>query len=119
MKLLRRLLTIASFIALLVGGWMFRAANETSVDLHYVIGDVPGVPLWLALAGAFGLGAAVAAAPLLYRLTRSGMLARRYRRAVTRLESEVHELRTLPLAADAAGRGPVAADEGVRRTARG
>lgn len=120
MTLLRRLITIALFVALLVGGWMFRAANEASIELNYVVGSVPGLPLWLALGGAFALGALSVALPLLYRLARSGMLARRYRRAMTRLESEVHELRTLPLAADAANRGVPSADDGtLRRTARG
>lgn len=105
MTLLRRVLGIVLFVGLLVGGWRFRAANESPVDVSFVLGDLPGVPLWLALGGAFVLGAVAATLPLLWRLARAALLTRRYRRAVQRLESEVHELRTLPLVGEAPPRG--------------
>lgn len=105
MTWLRRLFGIVLFAALLVGGWRFRAGNESTVDVSFVLGSVPGVPLWLALGFAFALGALAIALPFTWWLARSGLLVRRYRRAVQKLESEVHELRTLPLASEAPPRG--------------
>jgi hypothetical protein len=59
------------------------------------------VSLWVALLVAFGFGAAITAAIAAYRATRQGLVNRRYRKMIRDLESEVHQLRNLPLTGDA------------------
>lgn len=86
------------FVLLLVGGWRFAALNGSLVSVHYLVGEVRDVPLWLALLCACALGAGLVAAIAIYELARLGLVARRFRKAVHGLEAEIHELRTLPLA---------------------
>jgi len=100
MRFLRRLLWAALFVALLIVGWNFRIANDITVRFDYLLGSSEAQPLWKVVIGAFFAGAVGASLPLLWMLARSGLLSRRYRKAVTRLEGEVHELRTLPLGVD-------------------
>ena len=97
MRVARRVLAIAAFVSLLVGGWVFAARHPQPVSIDYALGQTRDLPLWVALLGALGLGAALAGGALGYQLLRLAMLARRYRRAVQRLELELHELRNLPL----------------------
>ncbi len=100
MRLVRRLLGIAVFVALLVAGWRFAAGNSDTVTIHYVFGEVTGVSVWAALIGAFLVGAICAGSLGAYRVAMLGMVTRRYRKAVRGLEAEVHQLRNLPLAAE-------------------
>jgi uncharacterized membrane protein YciS (DUF1049 family) len=100
MRLARRLLAIALFVALLVLGWRFAAANSATVTIHYLVGEAGDVSVWLALCIAFGLGAVFAGLMGLYQITRLGMLTRRYRKTVNGLEAEVHQLRNLPLVSE-------------------
>jgi hypothetical protein len=88
------------FVGALVGGWQFAGSNAAPVRIDYLAGEFGAVPLWLALAGSFGAGAAVTALALFARLTRSSLAQRRYRRTVAALESEVHQLRNLPVEAE-------------------
>jgi len=97
---LRRLFLAALFVALLVGGWRFAHHNASTVTVGYIVGEFEEVSLWLALLVAFALGFALAALYWSLQLTRASMLTRRYRKAVADLESEVHELRNLPLASE-------------------
>lgn len=109
MRFLRRLLWAALFVALLILGWNFRIANDITVHFDYLIGHTEGLPLWKLVLGAFFAGALLATIPLVWMLARAGLLSRRYRKAVSRLEGEVHELRTLPLGVEGAPR-PAATD---------
>jgi uncharacterized integral membrane protein len=101
MRAARRVLAIAAFVGLLIGGWLFTARHPQGVSIHYFVGQTGEIPLWLALFVAFALGGAVVAGGLGYQMLRLALLARRYRRTVARLEIEIHELRNLPLDPDA------------------
>jgi uncharacterized integral membrane protein len=101
MRATRRVLVIAAFVGLLVLGWRFAADHPQPVRIHYWVGETGELPLWVALLGAFGAGAASLGALAAWQLVRVGMLARRYRKAAAKLEVEVHELRNLPLAPEA------------------
>jgi uncharacterized integral membrane protein len=100
MRLARRLLGIAIFVALLVAGWSFAQGNSDTVTIDYVVGEVAGVSVWAALFAAFLVGAGCAGALAAYQIAKLGMVTRRYRKAVRGLEAEVHQLRNLPLAAE-------------------
>lgn len=100
MSILRRALTIAVFAAALVAGWRFAAMNGEPVSVQYFFGEVEGTPMWGVLLGAFGAGFVVAAVLLLFQLAKLGIVARRQRREIGRLEAEIHELRNLPLASE-------------------
>jgi uncharacterized membrane protein YciS (DUF1049 family) len=54
-------------------------------------------PLWIMLGSALLLGAALAAAAFSWPYLRLRLVVRRQSRRITRLEQEVHGLRTLPL----------------------
>jgi uncharacterized integral membrane protein len=98
----RRLVVLAIFVALLVGGWSFATNHPTPVTVDYWFGQFVDVPLWLVLVVSFGCGAALVGVLAGLEMARMGLVARRYRSAIAGLEEEVHQLRNLPLAADAA-----------------
>ena len=100
MQLASRLLWLSLFVATLVLGWQLAARNSTAVEIDYVLGRFTGVALWVVLLAAFAAGAATVAGIASYRLFKLRLLARRYRKAVTGLEAEVHQLRNLPLGSD-------------------
>jgi uncharacterized integral membrane protein len=106
MRMLRRLLVVVVFGALFFGAWRFVNGNGLPVDLDLVFFDLHQIPLWSALIGAFALGALCAGASLVYELAKRSFAARRYRKELAGLESEIHQLRNLPLAAPDAGGGP-------------
>jgi uncharacterized integral membrane protein len=106
MRMLRRLLLGVVFVALFYGAWRFVAGNEAPIHVDLVLLQLPEVPLWSALLGAFALGALCAGASLVYSLLEKSFTARRYRRALAGLESEIHQLRNLPLAAPETRGGP-------------
>ena len=106
MRMLRRLLVVAVFGGLFVGAWRFVAGNIEPTDLDLVFFDLHGVPLWSALLGAFTLGALCAGASLFYELAKRSFAARRYRKELAGLESEIHQLRNLPLAVPDSRAGP-------------
>lgn len=115
---LRRLVSIAIFVAMLVFGWTFAKHNAEPVHVDYLIGTL-AEPGWLILLGAFLLGALVAALMLGYQAARLALTARRFRRLASGLEEEVHQLRNLPLATPepepargGAGRNPAAGGPG-------
>jgi uncharacterized integral membrane protein len=110
MRVVRRLVLAALFVALLVGGWRFAAENPGPVVVSWLVGTSGELPLWLVLLVAFAAGAALTAVVAMLHLARLGMLTRRYRKAVSGLEAEVHELRTLPLAPE--GEPDTSADAG-------
>lgn len=105
---LRRVVVLAVFVALLVGGWSFARRNETPVTVDYGADTIQG-PEWAILLGAFGLGAGFVGLLALHQGVRHALTARRYRKVVRGLEEEVHQLRNLPLGppdAAAARRAP-------------
>lgn len=97
MVLLRRLLLGALLVGAMVAGAKFSDENEMPVAIGYVFGTLGEVPLWVALVGSFGLGAGLCLLAVVGRLTRSTLAQRRYRKTVAALESEVHQLRNLPI----------------------
>ena len=120
MVLIRRLVAAAIFAATLIAGWMFASRNGALVDVDVLVAQVPQVKLWLVLVVAFGAGAIVAGTIGMLSLTRARMVSRRYRKTVAGLQSEVHELRNLPLAAVEPGSRPEAAlAEAVESTGTG
>ena len=55
------------------------------------------MPVWVALLVAFAVGVLSAGVSLGYELIKKSLIARRYRRVAAGLESEIHQLRNLPL----------------------
>lgn len=106
MRWLRRLLGIGLFVGVLVLGWRFAAGNDTPVTVDYLLGEVVGLSLWVVLLAAFALGAALAGAAGLIQIARLGLTTRRYRKSVRGLESELHQLRNLPLSEEPPRGGP-------------
>jgi uncharacterized integral membrane protein len=104
MRVVRRLLVVALFVAALVLGWWFARANSAAVTVDYLVGRVEEVSLWAALLGAFAAGAIAAGGIGLYQVSKLLLVKRRYRKTVRGLEAEVHQLRNLPLAVDEAAR---------------
>lgn len=107
MRMLRRLLVVVVFVALFAGVWRFVGGNAQPVTIELLLLQL-SVPLWGALLGAFGLGALCAGASLVYELAKKSFATRRYRKQMAGLESEIHQLRNLPLAGSEA---PLAAPE--------
>ena len=102
MSYVRRGLWIAVFIAALVSGWTFAGHNADPVSVDYLFGALTAVPLWVALLTSFVMGIVATALGLFGQLTRSSLAQRRYRKAIAALESEVHQLRNLPVEAERA-----------------
>jgi uncharacterized membrane protein YciS (DUF1049 family) len=100
MRVVRRLLVVALFVAALVLGWWFARANAAVVTVDYLVGQLGDVSLWAALLGAFAAGAATAGGIGLYQVAKLQLVRRRYRKTLRSLEAEVHQLRNLPLAVD-------------------
>ena len=100
MTVARRVLAAAIFVGLLYLGWGFVHGNADAVDVDFVIGRFPAVPLWRALLGAAVLGASLVAVWATFAVLRARLEARRFRKELARLEQEVHQLRNLPGVAD-------------------
>jgi hypothetical protein len=105
MRWFRRILQIGVLVALLIGGWMFAAENGQPVQVSYVLGQTGELRLWQALLVAFAVGALGVGAFTLLASLRHGMVQRRYRKLVGGLESELHQLRNLPLAPESEAPG--------------
>jgi uncharacterized integral membrane protein len=104
MKLVRRALALAIFAGLFAVAYQF-GKNAEPVTVTLFGWTTPTAPAWLVLASAFGLGLLVASLVWLFQVMRLSLLARRYRKEMISLESEVHRLRNVPLtAAGAEGR---------------
>ncbi|MFQ5418413.1 MAG: LapA family protein [Myxococcota bacterium] len=97
MRIARRLIVLALFLGILVLGWKFAADHETGVVIRVPLSGDTEVSLWIALLTSFGLGVAVTGSLAALRLARQGLLSRRYRAIIRKLEAEIHELRNLPL----------------------
>jgi hypothetical protein len=98
MHIARRLMLFGLLVAVLVAGWWFADRNtEPRVSVDFWIARTPEASLWQVLTVAFGAGALLATLVWLFEVARYGLMARRYRKTVARLESEIHQLRNLPL----------------------
>ena len=97
MRLARRLLAIVVFVGLLYAGWEFADSNSEPVPVHYPGGAFEKRALWVILLVAFGSGVVLATLVAVVRGARIRLVSRRYRKLVDSLQSEVHQLRSLPL----------------------
>ena len=98
MQTVRRLLALALFAGLFAVAWRFASTNAAEIPVDLLLFQMPAVPIWVALLTAFGIGALSAGISLGYQVIKKNLLARRYRKKVRSLESEIHQLRNLPLA---------------------
>lgn len=96
--MLRRVSLAAVFIALIVVVRLFPDRNESLVDVDLLFTTVVGTELWFALGASFVGGSLLALLVSALFLIKSGLVGRRYRKAIADLEAEVHHLRNLPLA---------------------
>jgi uncharacterized integral membrane protein len=110
----RRILLVGVVLLFLVGGWLFAAQNAEPVRVNYVFGEFAELALWKALVSAFAFGAACVGAFSLLLGLRHGLVVRRYRKALGGLESEIHQLRNLPLAPDPESPGDARAGVAAR-----
>ena len=99
MQKVRVLVVLALFGGLFFVALRFSSTNATEIPVDLLLYQVPAVPIWLALLIAFGVGALAAGLSFSYEVVKKSLVARRYRKAVRGLESEIHQLRNLPLAA--------------------
>jgi hypothetical protein len=98
---IRRLVPMGVGAGLLYLAWLIVTANGEPVKVDFLIGRIE-IAVWQALGAAFVLGAALAGLYALYQMARGGLVSRRYRKQLANLESEVHQLRNLPLAPEEA-----------------
>ena len=103
----------------LVVGWNFGAANATTIDIDLLWLTIAEVSVWKLSLVAFGLGAGSIGLIASFLGLRGWELRRRYRKTIRRLESELHQMRSLPLsgAADAGFVESGPADSGSSRDA--
>lgn len=111
MKWVRTAIVSAITLGLLWVGWSFRSGNAGTVDVDLVWARLPGVELWWALSAAVVLGAAGSGLFFGFAWLRQRVINRRHRSTIARLESELHELRSLPLS----GSVRAETDESLRR----
>ncbi len=100
MRQLRWLTAVALFAALFGLSFSFVLDNGQRVVLDLPLVQPLRPPLWAALAGAFFAGALGASAGLLFQVAKKTLAARRWEKRAAGLESEIHQLRNLPLAAN-------------------
>ncbi|MBW2267518.1 MAG: LapA family protein [Deltaproteobacteria bacterium] len=98
MRWFRRILWGGLIVGLVFGSHYFVQNNEQAVTLDFAVLHFEAVALWMVLLCAFTAGFGVAAAAAMLRGARLRFESRRYRKEARKLEAEVHELRTLPLA---------------------
>jgi len=89
---------VGSFVSVLWIGWALRAGNDTPINLDLIWIQIHEVETWRAILVSLGLGALVAAILVGFSWLRLRLLNRRYRSTIRRLEAELHQLRSLPLA---------------------
>lgn len=102
LRVLLRAAGVVLVLAIVLAGAELAQRNAAPVDVDFLAGRLAGVRLFWLLLGAFGAGFVLALALASVEILRLRLLARRYRRLARRLEAEVHQLRSLPLAEEAA-----------------
>ncbi|MFO0687570.1 MAG: LapA family protein [Myxococcota bacterium] len=104
MRWLRRFLYGMLALGLIWAGWSFRSGNPGVIDLDLVWIRIPNVAVWWALVMAVAAGAVLGGLVVGFAWLRQRLLNRRHRRAIERLEGELHRLRSLPLVGGHGGR---------------
>ena len=94
---IRRLVPMLVGAGLLYLAWRLINANADDVKVDFLLGRLD-LSLWQALGTSFLLGAAMVGLYTVYQMARGGLVSRRYRKQLSNLETEVHQLRNLPLA---------------------
>jgi uncharacterized integral membrane protein len=89
---------LALVIGLVLVAWRFAVANGEPVAIDLWLWSRDAVPLWVALLVSFAAGATLVGVFWAYGGVRARLTERRYRKTVASLESEIHQLRNLPLA---------------------
>ena len=106
---MKRFLMVVVGLVLLFGGWWlgwsFQSANLAVIDIDLLWITIEGVSVWKLVLAAFALGAALVFLAATFFYTRGLILRRRYRATIRRLESELHQMRSLPLS-DAGASAP-------------
>jgi len=97
---------LALALLLAAGVAYFVAANQQPVPVR-LLGVTLEKPLWMSLLASVVAGAAVALGGCSWSIVRLKLQARRQGKRIAELEQEIHGLRTLPIAADAAGASSV------------
>ncbi|MEE8556618.1 MAG: LapA family protein [Myxococcota bacterium] len=87
---------VAVVVVALVAGLFFNG-NPEPVTVNLLFSTRPDVPLWRALLGSFITGGLAVAGVASWPYLRLRLRVRTQARQITRLEQEVHGLRTLPL----------------------
>jgi hypothetical protein len=105
---IRRLVPMGIGAGLLYLLWLLVASNSEVVEVDFLLGRVE-LAVWQALAVAFVCGVGLVGLYTLYLMARGGLVQRRYRKQLAGLESEVHQLRNLPLRPDEAPESPASA----------
>ena len=96
----RILLLIAGIGTIAIAAWLgmsFPAANATPVDLDLLWFRIPNLEVWSLMLVSVGTGVFVTSVFGGFLLLRGWIVGRRYRKIIKRLESELHQLRSLPL----------------------
>jgi uncharacterized integral membrane protein len=93
-------LAFAALVAALVIFVVVSNSDRVTVVLPFV---KQMMPLWGALVTSATFGAAAAALVLIWPMVRLKVQSRRQSKRIAELEQEIHGLRTLPIAGDAAG----------------
>ena len=94
----RRILVGGLIIGLVLGSHYFVGHNDRTVTLEFGAKRFEEVALWMVLLCTFATGFGVATVIAAMRGARLRLVSRRYRKQASKLEAEVHQLRTLPLA---------------------
>ena len=94
---IRRLVPMVVGAGLLYLVYLLAKANADEVSVDFLLGQVV-LTTWQTLALSFFAGAGLVGLYTLYQMARGGLLRRRYRKELMGLETEVHQLRNLPLA---------------------
>jgi uncharacterized membrane protein YciS (DUF1049 family) len=93
----RALLLLGAVLAIAVVAVLLATRNDAPVSMDLLVFAATDVPLWGVLLGALATGGALVAGVLSWPYLRLRLRVRSQARQITRLEQEVHGLRTLPL----------------------
>ena len=99
---MRTWVSIGALILFALGVGYFVSANQQEVSVYVLGKEFKDTRLWVALLSSLLLGASLTLAACSWPLARLKISARRDRKRIGELEQEVHGLRTLPIASDAA-----------------
>ncbi len=101
---IRRLVPMVVGAGLLYLAYLLTMANAAEVTVDFLLGRIV-LTTWQALGLSFFAGGGLVALYTLYQAARGGLLRRRYRKELAGLETEVHQLRNLPLAPEESAAG--------------